>query len=72
MGEIRNTYTILLGKPECKRQLGRPRHRWEDMDTREIVWEGVDWGSCGTGYGPLAGPCEQGNEPSVPYKAEVS
>jgi hypothetical protein len=36
----------LVGKPERKRQLGRPRHRWEDdsrMDRKEIGWEGVDW-----------------------------
>jgi hypothetical protein len=37
---------ILVGKPEEKRPLGRPRHRWEDsirMDLKEIVWEDVDW-----------------------------
>jgi hypothetical protein len=48
MGEIRNTYNILVGKPEGKRPLRRPRRRWEDninirMDLRETVWEGVDW-----------------------------
>jgi hypothetical protein len=39
-------YNILVGKPEGKRPLGRPRRRWEDNirnDLREIVWEGVDW-----------------------------
>jgi hypothetical protein len=30
MGEMRNTYNILVGKPEGKRPLRRPRHRWED------------------------------------------
>jgi hypothetical protein len=38
-GEKRNAYTILVGKPEGKRPLGRPRRRWEDnnrMDLREI------------------------------------
>jgi hypothetical protein len=30
MGEMRNTYNILLGKPDGKRPLGRPRPRWED------------------------------------------
>jgi hypothetical protein len=43
---MRNAYNISLGKPEGKRPLGRPRHRWEDnirMDLRGIVWEGVDW-----------------------------
>jgi hypothetical protein len=39
-------YKVLVGKPEGKRPLGRPRRRWEDvirMDLREIGWEGVDW-----------------------------
>jgi hypothetical protein len=39
MGEKRNAYRILVGKPEGKRQLGKPRCRWEDstrMDIREI------------------------------------
>jgi hypothetical protein len=46
MGEIRNTYKLLVGKSEGKRPLGRPRRRWEDdikMNIREIGTEGVDW-----------------------------
>jgi hypothetical protein len=45
VGEMRNAYYILVGKPAGKRQLGRPRCRWEDirMDLREREWEGVDW-----------------------------
>jgi hypothetical protein len=46
MGEKRNAYRILLGKPEDKRPLGRPRLRWMDnikIDLREIGWDGVDW-----------------------------
>jgi hypothetical protein len=46
MGEMRNAYNILTGKPEDKRPLGNTRRRWEDnirMDLREIRWEGVDW-----------------------------
>jgi hypothetical protein len=45
MGEMRNLYKILVGKPEDKRPLRRPRHRWEDirMYLKEIGWEGVDW-----------------------------
>jgi hypothetical protein len=46
MGEERKLYRVLGGKPEGKRPLGRPRHRWEDgirMDLREISWESVEW-----------------------------
>jgi hypothetical protein len=46
MGENRNAYRILVGIPEGKRSLGRPRRRWVDnikMDLREIGWDGVDW-----------------------------
>jgi hypothetical protein len=46
MGEERNVYGVLMGKPEGKRQLGRPRRRWEDgirMDLRETGWGSVDW-----------------------------
>jgi hypothetical protein len=46
MGEKRNAYRILVGKPEGNRPLGRPRRRWVDnikMDLREIGWDGVDW-----------------------------
>jgi hypothetical protein len=50
MGEMRNAYKILILKPDGKRPLERPRHRWEDnirMDFRRIVWVdglvGVDW-----------------------------
>jgi hypothetical protein len=45
-GETRNSYRILVGKPQGKRPLGRPRRRWVDnieMDLREIGWDGVDW-----------------------------
>jgi hypothetical protein len=39
-------YRVLVGKPEGRRPLGRPRRRWEDnikMDLQEIRYEGVDW-----------------------------
>jgi hypothetical protein len=45
-GEKRNAYRILVGKPEGKRPLGRPRRRWVDkvkMDLREIGLDGMDW-----------------------------
>jgi hypothetical protein len=41
-----DAYTILVGKPERKRELERTRHRWEDnirMNVREIGYGGVDW-----------------------------
>jgi hypothetical protein len=46
MGEKRNAYRILVGKPEGMRPIRRPTHRWEDkikMDFREIGWGGMDW-----------------------------
>jgi hypothetical protein len=46
MGEKRNTYRLLVGKPEGKRPLGKPRRKWVDnikMDLGEIEWDGVDW-----------------------------
>jgi hypothetical protein len=46
LGEKRNAYRLLVGKPEGKRPLGRPRQRWLDnikMDLLEIDWSGVDW-----------------------------
>jgi hypothetical protein len=45
MGEKRNACTILVGKPEGERPLGRPRRRSVDnikMDLREIEWDGMD------------------------------
>jgi hypothetical protein len=42
MGEKRNAYRLLAGNPEGRRQLGRPRHRWLDnisMDLVEVGWE---------------------------------
>jgi hypothetical protein len=46
MGETRNAYEILVGKPEGKRPLGRPRRRWVDnikIDIREIGWGCMGW-----------------------------
>ena len=46
MGEKRGVYKILVGKPEGKRPIGRPRHRWEDnikMDLQEVGWGHMDW-----------------------------
>jgi hypothetical protein len=46
MGEERGVHRVLVGKPEGKRPLGRPRRRWEDnikMDLHEVGWESWDW-----------------------------
>jgi hypothetical protein len=46
MGEKKNSYRILVGRPEGRRTLGRRRYRWEDnikMDLREIKLGCVDW-----------------------------
>jgi hypothetical protein len=45
MGEGRNVYRVLVGNPEGKRPLERPRRRWKEikMDLREFGWGGVEW-----------------------------
>jgi hypothetical protein len=46
MGAGRGAYRILVGRPEGRRPLGRPRHRWEDdtkMDLQKVGWGGMDW-----------------------------
>ena len=51
-GEDRGVHRVLVGKPEGKRSLGRPRHRWEDnikMDLQEVG--GGSWGLDGVGSG---------------------
>jgi hypothetical protein len=58
-GEMRGAYRALVGKPEGRTPLGRPRHRWEDnikMDLREVgwgAWAGSIWLRIGTGGGHL-------------------
>ena len=46
MGERKGICGVLVGKPEGKRPLGKPRHRWEDnikVNLKEIGWKGMDW-----------------------------
>jgi hypothetical protein len=46
MGQGRGIYRVLVGRPEGKRQMGRPRHRWEDninLDLRETGIDGMNW-----------------------------
>jgi hypothetical protein len=64
MGAKRNAYRILVGTPEGRRPLGRPRRRWVDnikIYLREIGWDGMDWID-------LAQDRDHGNEPSCSIK----
>jgi len=59
VGEGRGVHRVLVGEPEGKRPLGRPRCRWEDnikMDLQEVGGGCGDW--------KVAGTCEYGDEPS--------
>jgi len=59
MGERSVVYRVLVGKPEGKRPLGRPRRRWEDniklnLQERDVgIWTGLIWHRIGTGGGRL-------------------
>jgi hypothetical protein len=57
MGEEREVYKVLVGRPEGRRPLGRPREDGDRMDLREIglggVWIGFDWLRIGTNGGLL-------------------
>jgi len=59
MGEKRDVYRVLVGKPQGKRSLGRPRSRWKDntkMDIQEVgcgLWTESSWLRVGTGGGHL-------------------
>ena len=64
MEEGRGVHKVLVGKPEGKRPLGRPRRRWKDTINMDL--EEVGRG-CGVGWswlriGQVAGACEYGNE----------
>jgi len=67
MGERRNAYRILVGKPEGKRLLVRRRRRWEDNITMDLQELGRMY-RAGLGYGQVADTCECGNEPSGTIK----
>jgi hypothetical protein len=65
MGEMRNAYKILVGKPKGKMPFRRHRHRFQDnikMDIRKVGWEGVDWNHVSE-WGLVVSSCEHGNEP---------
>jgi hypothetical protein len=69
MRERRGAYRVLVGIPEGKRPLGRPRCKWEDdikMDLQEMRRGSMDW--IELTQGQVAGTCHCGNEPSVSIK----
>jgi hypothetical protein len=50
MGERRDAYAVLVGKPEGKSPLARPTRRWDyniEVHLKNICWEGVDWSDLG-------------------------
>jgi hypothetical protein len=49
MGEKRNVYKFLVGRPEGKRPLERPRHRWMDNIKMDVLETGLVWLRIGTG-----------------------
>jgi hypothetical protein len=70
MEKQRSMCRVLVGKPEGRRPLGRPRRRWEDnirMDLQEVGCGGMDWIGLAQDR-QVAGTCECGNEPSGPIK----
>ena len=70
MGEERGVYRVLVGKPEGKRLMGRPRRRWVDnirMDLQEVVCGYIDWIGLAQDR-QLADACEFDNEPSGSVK----
>jgi hypothetical protein len=65
MGDERKVYKVLMGKPEGKRPLGRPRRRWEDgirIDLMKIGLGVCGLDSTGSGQGPVAGCGERPKE----------
>jgi hypothetical protein len=74
MGEERKVCKVLVGKPEGKRALGRPRRRWEDgirMDLRDTGLGVCGLDSTGSGQGPVAGCFECGDESSGSSATEL-
>jgi hypothetical protein len=59
----RNVYKVLMGKPEGKRPLGRPRHRWEDAIRMDLRDGGSRVDPVSSGQEPVAGSWKYDNEP---------
>ena len=74
MGQVREVYRVLVGKPEGKRSLGRPRRRWEDnikMDPQEVGGGCGDWMELAQDR-KKGGTCEYGDELWVPKMRGIS
>ena len=72
MRERRGVYRVLVGKPEGKRTLRRPRRRWADnikMDLQEVGCGGMDWIDLAQPMGQIADTYECGNELSGSVKS---
>jgi hypothetical protein len=70
MGESRGAYRVLVGKPEGRRPLGRPRRRWKDikMHLQEVGWGSMDWINLAQDRNRWQGSCECADKPSVSLK----
>jgi len=71
VGEERGVCRVLVGKPEGKRPLGRPRRRWVDnirTDLQEVGCGCMDWIGLAQDKRQVADACECGNEPSGSMK----
>ena len=71
MEQSRHAYRVLVGKPEGKNPLGRPRRRWEDnikMDLREVDCDVRNWMGLAQ-EGTMEDLCKSRNEPSGFLKA---
>jgi hypothetical protein len=69
MGEGRGAYRVLVGRPDRRRPLGRPRRRWEGnikLDLQEVGWGGMDWIDLAQNTEKGTGTCECGMNLRVP------
>jgi hypothetical protein len=71
MGEERKVYKVLVGQPEGKSPLGRPRHRWDQNGSYGDWLRGCGLDSTGSGQGPVEGCCECGDESSGSCATEL-
>jgi hypothetical protein len=69
--QLNYAYRLLVGKPEGKRPLGRPKCRWVDNIKMDLKRDRMGWyelDQTGSRKGPVEGSCEQGDEPSGSLK----